>query len=498
MKKKSSNASKVLKCMGLAAAAGLGVSMVRAATVYTPDKLEQDSALPPENIDVDRFVKNLSKAISIPTISDDDDSLVDWSKFDEFHEFLKEAYPLIHEKLDLQLIAGQSLMYHWKSAHPEKEPIALLAHQDVVPVSPGTEGDWEHDAFSGDVADGFVWGRGALDIKNQLIGIMEAVEALLSEGYVPERDVYLCFGHNEEIMANGEKSGAYCMMKYFKDNGIKLDSVIDEGGAILPVNIKGIINKNLAGVGVAEKGHVDFEISVFAKGGHSSQPADHNAIGELSKIVLALENNQFKGEISPSLWELFNKVGRNTTYPVRVVASNLFLLKPLVKKACTLIPPAAAMMRTTTAVTMASGSPAPNVLPQKASIVGNFRIMPGETIADVEKHIRKYAGKDAEIRLMKGNEPSGVSPTDSRAFKAIEKICKSMDPNTIVAPYLVMGGTDSRQYEPVCENIYRYSPYLVDTSLLLTTHGTNERIPIDAVSDGVAFFKRYIRELTKD
>ena len=156
------------------------------------------------------------------------------------------------------------------------------------------------------------------------------------------------------------------------------------------------------------------------------------------------------------------------------------------------------MMRTTTAVTMASGSPAPNVLPQKASVVANFRIMPGQTIADVEKHIKKYAGKKAEVTFMKGNEPSKVSPTDSRAFNAIRKICKDMDPENIVAPYLVMGGTDSRQYEPVCDNIYRYSPYLVDTSLLLTTHGTNERIPIDSMADGVAFFKRYIKELTKD
>lgn len=498
MKKDSSKTSKVAKALGLTAAAGLGISMVRAATVYKPEKSEATELLPPENVDLERFIKNLSKAISIPTISNDDDALVDWSKFDEFHSFLKEAYPLIHEKLDLQIISKKSLMYHWKSEHPEKEPICLLAHQDVVPVSPGTEDDWTHPAFSGEVADGFVWGRGALDIKNQLIGIMEAVETLLSENYVPERDVYLCFGHNEEIMANGEASGAYCMMKYFKDHGIKLDSVIDEGGAILPVHIKGVINRNLAGVGVAEKGHVDFEISVSAKGGHSSAPGDHNALGALSKIVLNLENHQFKEELTPSLWALFNEIGKNTTYPVRVIASNLPLLKPLVQKICVKIPESAAMMRTTTAVTMASGSPAPNVLPQKASVVANFRIMPGQTIADVEKHIKKYAGKKAEVTFMKGNEPSKVSPTDSRAFNAIRKICKDMNPENIVSPYLVMGGTDSRQYEPVCDNIYRYSPYLVDTSLLLTTHGTNERIPIDSMADGVAFFKRYIKELTKD
>ena len=183
----------VMTGLGVAAAAGIGVSMVRAATTYKSKPVSESKVLPPENVDLDRYIENLSKAIQIPTICNKDESLVDWSKFDEFHAFLKDAYPLIHEKLDLQVISTRSLMYHWKSEHPEKEPIALLAHQDVVPVTPGTEEDWEHAPFGGEVADGFVWGRGALDIKNHLIGVMEAVETLLEEGYVPERDVFLCF-----------------------------------------------------------------------------------------------------------------------------------------------------------------------------------------------------------------------------------------------------------------------------------------------------------------
>lgn len=491
-------ASVVAKSLGLAAVAGVGVSMVRAATTYKTEKPSDSPQFPPEKVELDRYIKNLSAAIQIPTIANRDESLVDWSKFDEFHAFLREAYPLIHEKLELQIISTRSLMYHWKSAHPEKEPICMLAHQDVVPVTPGTEDDWIHPAFSGEVADGYIWGRGALDIKNHLIGVMEAVETLLEEGYVPERDVYLCFGHNEEVMTEGDACGAYCMMNWFKERGIKLDSVIDEGGAILPVNVKGVINRNLAGVGIAEKGHVDFEISVAAKGGHSSQPPKHTALGELSRIVCELEKHQFKAELTPQLTSLFNEIGKSTTYPVRCVASNLPILKPAIEKVCSNIPAVASMMRTTTAVTMANGSPAPNVLPQKASVVANFRIMPGQTVEDVEAHIRKYAGPKAEVTLVGGKNPSKISPTDSRAFKVISNICKGMNPKNIVAPYLVMGGTDARQYEDVCDNIYRYSPFLVNTQLLLTTHGTNERIPIDALEDGVAFFKRYIRTLTKD
>lgn len=488
----------ILAGAGVVAGAGVGVSMVRAATTYKAKPVSQAEKLPDEKVDVDRYVEHLSKAIQIPTICNKDESLVDWSKFDEFHAFLKEAYPLIHEKLDLQILSTRSLMYHWKSAHPEREPIAMLAHQDVVPVTPGTEDDWEHAPFGGEVADGYIWGRGTLDIKNHLIGVMEAVETLLEEGYVPERDVYLCFGHNEEVMAEGDACGATCMMKWFKERGIKLDSVIDEGGAILSVKVDKVIDGHLAGVGIAEKGHVDFEISVNAKGGHSSQPPKHSALGQLSKIVCNLEKHQFKAELTDQLSSLFTEIGKSTTYPVRCVMCNLPVLKPLVTTVCSNIPAVASMMRTTTAVTMANGSPAPNVLPQKASVVANFRIMPGQTVDDVEAHIKKYAGPKAEVKLLGGKNPSKISPTDSRAFKVIESICKSMDPKAIVAPYLVMGGTDARQYEDVCDNIYRYSPFLMSTELLLTTHGTNERIPVSALEDGVVFFKRYIRALTKD
>ena len=489
---------KVLKGLGVAAAAGVGISMVRAATTYKAKPVEVGEQLAPEKVDLDRFINNLSKAIQIPTIANVDESVVDWSKFDEFHAFLEESYPLVHEKLERHMVSTRSLIFHWKSAHPEKEPIALLGHQDVVPVTPGTEGDWEYPAFSGQVADGFVWGRGALDMKNHLIAVLEAVETLLEEGYIPERDVYLCFGHNEEVMAEGEFCGANVIMEWFKERNIRLDSVIDEGGAILSVKVDKIIDGHLAGVGIAEKGHVDFEISVNAKGGHSSQPPKHSAIGQLSKIVCNLENHPFKAELTPQLVSLFNELGKNTSYPVRCVMSNFPILKPLLTKVCENIPPVASMMRTTTAVTMSNGSPAPNVLPQKASVVANFRIMPGQTVEDVEAHIRKYAGKKAEVKLLAGKNPSKISPTDSRAFNAISKICKGMDPKAIVAPYLVMGGTDARNYEDVCDNIYRYSPFLMNTGLLLTTHGTNERIPISSLEDGVAFFKRYIKALTND
>lgn len=478
--------------IGLGAAAA---SLPVRAFFYKPEKITGDT-LPEEKVDLERFRKNLSDAIRIKTIADNDQEKTDWSAFDEFHAFLKDRYPLIHEKLELTVLARGSLLYRWKGTNNTLDPIALLAHQDVVPVSEGTEDDWEHPAFDG-VDDGeYIWGRGALDMKNHLIGVMEAVETLLAEEYQPVRDVYICLGHNEEVMSS-ESSGAVVMCKYFKDKNIKLDCIIDEGGAILPVNIKGVINKNLAGIGIGEKGYADFEIAVNDKGGHSSTAPKHTALGKMADVIKDIENHQFKSELSPMMEQLFDKIGRNCSYPVRMVTCNIKYMKPLITKVMSEIPAAASMIRTTTGVTMASGSPAANVLPQRATINVNFRIFPGQTVEDVEKHLKKVIkNKKVEINLKPGwKNPSMLSPTDSRCYKAIEDICMRTNSDNIVAPYLVMGGTDACHYEAVCENIYRYSPFLVDTGLLMTCHGTNERIPVAVMADGVAFFKRYIKAL---
>lgn len=482
----------ILGALGAAAAA----NAVHAA-VHKPEKTETVK-LPEENCNVQRAIEHISGAIQIPTVSYPDSSMVDWDEFYKFHAYLDESYPLIAKNLEKEVVSKASLLYRWKGTDPTLEPIALLAHQDVVPISEGTEQDWEHPPFSGYIDDEFVWGRGALDMKNHLICVMEAVETLLEEGYQPERDVYLCFGHDEEIVASAE-SGAASVAELLKSRGVHLDSVIDEGGAILPVNIKGIMNGFIAGIGIAEKGYADFEITVETKGGHSSQPPKHSGLGQLADVIKDLENNQFKAEMLPFVKNLFDKVGRRVSYPAKLITCNLPVLNPLIKEVMKLIPPAASLIRTTTGVTMAQGSPAANVLPQRSSIVVNFRGMPGSSTKAIEEHIHKVVrNKNIKVKCLKSKEPSAMSPTDSRAFKAIERITSSDYPEAIVAPYLVMGGTDAYHYEIVCENIYRYSPFIADTKLLLCTHGTNERLPKKTVGEAVVFFKRYIKALTSE
>ena len=488
---------KIAIAAGVAAGVAAGINAVRAAK-YVPEKKDYGEPTP-ENVNVQRAMDNLSKAISIPTVSYPEKEKVDFSQFEKFHKFLEEAYPLIHNNLTKEVVLEASLIYRWKGTRSDLDPIALLAHQDVVPISAGTEGDWTNPPFGG-VNDGeFIWGRGALDMKNHLIGVMDAVETLLEEGFQPERDVYLLFGQDEEVVASGN-GGAKNIMDTLKDRGIHLDSVIDEGGAIIPLNVKGVIeNKDLIGVGIAEKGYTDIEITVTAKGGHSSQPPVHSALGELAQVIRDLEGNQFKAELMPFVSDLFSNLGRSCTYPVRLVTCNLPYMKPLLKFGMTKIPFTACLIRTTTAVTMAEGSPAANVLPQKASVVVNFRQMPGTTVQDVIDHIRKVCrNKNIEIKVLKAKEASSFSPTESRTFKIIEELCVQENKNAIVAPYLVMGGTDACYYEPVCENICRYSPYKVSVELLRCTHATNERIPVSAIEPAVAFFKRYVKKASAE
>ena len=487
---------KVLYVILILLAAFIVLTLIRA--IFFKAKPVKREVFEEENVNSKRVEEHLCDAIRIKTISHENEEETDWAEFDRFHEFLKKSFPLIYENLSVEDVSKASLLYFWQGSDSCLDPIAFLAHQDVVPVSEGTEKDWVHPAFDG-VNDGeFIWGRGALDMKNHLICLLESVETLLEEGYQPKRSVYLCLGHNEEIVS-GSNNGARELAKTLESRGVRLDSVVDEGGAMLPAKVKGILDANLTGIGVAEKGYADFKITVKAKGGHSSQPPKHTALGILSKKVEALENHQFKARILPFVYNLFTQIGKRTSYIGRVVFCNLWLLKPVLLAVMKKIPPAASFVRTTTAVTMSSASPAANVLPQKASVTVNFRIMPGETIEDVRRHIEKFmGGENVEIEFIKGKEPSIVSSTDTRAFKTLSTLSVSLDEKNIVAPYLVMGGTDAYNYENVCENIYRFAPFTVDTELLLTTHSTNERIPVEQLTQGVAFFKRYIRIMTKE
>lgn len=467
------------------------VTLIRAA-FYKPKKIEAVK-IKDVKIDENKVAEHLSKAIQFKTISKIRDEGVEWEEFEKLHKYLDETYPLIAKNTTKEIVDKASLIYRWEGKNPDLEPMAMLAHMDVVPVSEGTEDDWKHGAFEGHIDGEFVWGRGALDMKNHLICVMEAVESLMAEGFQPDRDVYLCFGHNEETVST-EFSGASTIVRTLKERGVRLDSVLDEGSALIKLKVNGLIDTHLAAVGTAEKGYVDMKITLHDKGGHTSAAPKHSGMWKLANAVRDLEKNQFKSHWLPFLDELIHAIGGRATYLGKILICNYPIFKPLLKFILTVIPQGASMVRTITSVSMCEGSPKANVLPQRPSITVNFRPLPGDSIADVEKHVRKHIRyKDIEIEHFNGKEATPFSPTDSRAFKAIESVEEGLHPGKVaVAPYLVMGGTDAYRYGEICDNILRFAPFDVPLSLFFTTHATNERIPISALKEAVIFFREYI------
>ena len=449
-----------------------------------------------EYVNVERYIATLQKAVQCKTVSHLDETETDWAEFEKLHKVFEEAYPLTHKTLKKEVIGKAGLLYTWEGTDPSLKPIALIGHQDVVPVPEETLADWEHPPFSGDIADGYLWGRGSLDMKSHVVAVLESVETLLEEGYVPERTVLLCFGYNEEVVSS-KHPAAKLLAETLRDRGIRLESVIDEGGGIPKLRIPGVIQKDLGVVGIAEKGYADFRLSVEGKGGHSSTPPKHTAVGVLGKAIADIEKHQYKAKLTPEFRNVLNLVLDSLAFPTSLVGKALKPVLPLLTPVLAAIPETASLMKTTTAVTMASGSPQSNVLPQLATATLNSRIMPGLTMDDVEKHLNKVIGnKNVNVERLGGTDPSGISPTDTEAFHAIEDISAELWEKPVVAPYVIMGATDAKYYHIICDNVYRHSPFNIPVNIFLLFHQTNERMPLDSFEKAVAFFKMYIKRLT--
>ncbi len=483
----------VLGILGGILILGLLVLIIRALTIKNKSSgkpfVKQEGRL-------EEVEKHISHAISIATVSQVDESAVDKAQFEKFADFLQKTYPLVHSRLSKQVIGG-ALVFFLPGSDPSLEPIAMLAHQDVVPVSAGTEGDWTHPPFSGHNDGEFIWGRGALDMKNHLIAVMEATENLLKKGFAPKRGLYILLGCNEEIVAS-ENSSAKKVAAYLEENGVRLKCVVDEGGGVIPLSYKNIIDKTLVGIGVAEKGYLDVELSVSAKGGHSSAPPAHTALGIISKAICRIEKHPYKAKMPDFIYDMLNIVGRDVkSFPLRLITCNLRLFKPLLTFVMGKIPAAASVVRTCTAVTMCSASAAPNVLPQRASAVLNMRLMPGVSIDDAVTRLKKIIRDERiSVKVLKGNTAPPVSSTKTDTFKLAAKLLGEGCSDRTVAPYIVMGATDSRYYTRICDEIYRISPFQTPVSLLLTTHGTNERLPISSIKTAVKFFEEFIERRT--
>jgi carboxypeptidase PM20D1 len=433
----------------------------------------------------------LSGAIRIPTISAEDPEAFDTEPFRAFHAYLVKAFPLVHSHLRREIVGTHSLLYTWTGTDPSANPILLIGHIDVVPIEPGTENNWSHDPFGGTIADGFIWGRGAIDNKSAVLGTLEAVEMLLAEGFRPSRTVLLAYGHDEEI---GGERGARDIAALLKQRGVKPEMVLDEGGVIGEGVLAGI-REPVALVGVAEKGFVTIELTVKTAGGHSSLPPAQTAVGVMSAAVAKLEQNPMPARLDGPTRQMFDRVGPALPILQRVLFANLWLTRPVLIRKLQQTPATNAMVRTTTAPTIFQAGTKDNVLPAHAKAVINFRILPGDSISTVIEHVTRVID-DGRIEIEVGGrfsaEPSVVSPIDSDGFRVLQRTIRSIVSNAIVAPYLVVVVTDARHYAALTQNIFRFLPLRLTSEDLTRMHGTDERVSIRDYETAIRTYRQLV------
>lgn len=438
-------------------------------------------------INDEQFSQHLAGALRFQTISYQDSNKFNGEEFLSLHAYLEKVFPKVHSSLEREIVNNYSLLYTWEGMVPELKPILFMAHQDVVPVISGTEKDWTYPPFDGEIAEGYIWGRGTLDVKSGVMGILEAVEALLQGGFQPKRTVYIAFGHDEEV---GGQRGALQIAKLFQARNIKFEYVLDEGGFIIQGFIPGVSNP-VALVNIAEKGYLSLELTVRGEGGHSSRPPKNTAVGILSKAITRLEENPFPSNLNYAA-QLFESVGPEMPFLQKMIFANFWLFGPLIESILSETASMDAGMRTTTAATMFSGSIKDNILPINATAVVNFRIIPGDSISGVVSRVKNTIDDlRVQVRIMDySSEPSPVSDINSKSFEILQQTIYQVagEKELIVVPYLLLGATDSRYFTGLSNNIYRFLINKYGPDDLKRIHGTNERISVEDYFRIVKFY----------
>jgi carboxypeptidase PM20D1 len=447
----------------------------------------------PVAVDGAAAAAHLAEAVRARTVSSATDAQLNADQFRQLQAMLQARYPKAHAVMQREQVGDFALLYTWKGTDPSLPPIMLMAHQDVVPIAPGTEGDWTEPPFDGVIKDGMVWGRGAWDDKGNLISQMEAIELLAASGFQPRRTIHLAFGADEEV---GGDRGAKQIAALLKSRGERLDFVIDEGLLITEGVLPGL-TKPAALIGIAEKGFLSVALKVSATPGHSSMPppeAGQSAIGMMSMALARLEDQQMPLAVRGLSREMFETIAPEMNGLNRVFLSNLWLFKPVIEQQLKKGASTSAMMRTTTALTIASAGNADNVLPGRAHATVNFRLAPGDSSDAIVEHVNAVV-KNPAIKVEKAegfSEASKVAATDAPGFQLISRTLRQLHPDVVVAPGLMLGATDSRHFDGVADNIYKFSPVRAKPEDLKRFHGTNERISTANYVELVQFWHQLI------
>jgi carboxypeptidase PM20D1 len=470
---------------------GIFSALVIIRTITFTTRQIHPPAAEPLKLDQNAIVRRLSEAIQFKTVSFEAVTDSNPDPFRNFHVFLVKSFPRVHAQLTQEVVNDRSLLYTWKGKDDRLKPLLLMAHMDVVPIDPNTENSWTHAPFSGQVADGYVWGRGTMDDKASLLGILEAVERLLADGFQPQRTVYLAFGHDEEI---GGQQGAAKIAALLSNRDVQLEFVLDEGSAITD-GIIPVVAAPLAMIGIGEKGYLSLKLTVSSPGGHSSIPPSESAIGILSRAIDKVERAPFPRRINGAVKEFFNFAGPELSWDKKVLLANLWLTEPWLKRELAKSPLTDSMIRTTQATTMFHAGHMENVLPSQAQGVINFRLISGDTIEAVTARIRQIID-DARVKitpLPNPTDPSPISSTESPSFKLVHRTISQVAPQTIVAPFLVIAATDARHYTQLTNHIYRFLPIALRPEDTKRFHGVDERISFADYLRCIRFYAQLIR-----
>jgi carboxypeptidase PM20D1 len=472
----------------------VGISIVlvwRANTIRSKNEPSPKITLPA--VANSHAAERLSKIIQFKTISYEVNSHSSNSEFEKLHSYLETTYPSMHSLLKKENVETYSLLYQWAGKNNSLKPALLMAHQDVVPIEPGTEKLWKQPPFDGVIVDGQIYGRGSLDDKSSFTAILDAVDLLASENYAPQRTLYFAFGHDEEVGG----IGATAIASLLKSRGVQLESVLDEGMAVLESEFAGI-QKPKALIGIAEKGYLTLELKAVSEGGHSSMPPENTAVGILSSAIVKLEKNQMPATLKGPVVSMLNALAPNMSFSNRLVLGNLWMFSHMVQTELEENPKTNAFVRTTTAPTMLQASPKDNVLATEAKATINFRILPGDSVASVVDHVREVINdKRIQIITKTAVEPSPESDVTSKSYQTLVQTIRGVFPDVVTAPSLVVGATDARHFTDLSKNVYRFIPVRINDEDIETVHGTNERIRVDAQAKAVQFYYAYIKEISK-
>ncbi|WP_284618729.1 M20 family peptidase [Aquabacterium humicola] len=482
----------LLLIAGLAALLALAVGLRTASLSSRQLAVAPLPALP---IDTAAAAERLGGAVRIRTVSIDGQPGASAAAFAELHAHLERSFPLVHRTLKRELVNRHSLLYTWTGSDPLQPPILLMAHQDVVPVAAGTEGDWQQPPFSGALADGHVWGRGAWDDKGNLMAMFEAVERLIATGMQPRRTVVFAFGHDEEMGSTAGRDGASAIAALLRARGQRFAYALDEG-LLVTEGVMAGLDAPVALIGVAEKGYLTLELTAHAHDGHSSMPPARTAIGSLAAALDALQHAPMPADLDGIARGLFDTLAPEFSGPNRWLLSNLWLFGPLVQRQLERMPSANAMLRTTIAPVSVRAGAKDNTLPAQAVARLNLRLLPGDAPAAALDHVQRAVDAHG---VRAASSPGGwagsrVSRHDSAGYRQIERTIREVFPGALVAPGLMVGATDTRHYVDLVDDIYRFTPLRARPEDLPRFHGTNERVAVDRYAEMIRFYHRLLSQ----